>query len=306
MLDNNWRLVAAIVSCAFLVALAGAPRQAVAQTSSPVPQPPEAPAPMPPVTADLSVRATATFEARPDEPSLPYVAKVIVNGTLIGQTPYMGVLAPGRYLLEIENDGMRATATVDVVGGKKYDISARFYVPLTEAEKRAQRDAELAAARVAKAEADARWSLALAEWNEKNEVVRAQRKPFAVSGAVLLPAGLGLLIGGLVAEARAQDEHDKYLDHKAAWEDAIDPEEISSERKEMAAAADARDVNNGMGIAFLTIGGAAIVTGIVVLAVMPKRPRKPIRALGEEAPPAWSVTPLVGPDLAGLDLGVRF
>jgi hypothetical protein len=177
---------------------------------------------------------------------------------------------------------------------------------MTEGEKRARQEAALEAARVAKAEADARWSLVLSQWNEEDEAARAKRKPFAVSGAVLLPAGLGLLIGGLVAEARAQDEHDKYLDHKAAWEDAIDPEEISNEKSEMAAAADARDANNGMGIAFITIGGAAIVTGIVVLAVMPKRPPEPIRALGEEAPPAWSVTPLVGPELAGLGLDVRF
>lgn len=306
MLDNTWRLVAATASCAFLVALVSAPRLAVAHASSPVPEPPGAPAATLPVTADLSVHANATYEARPDEPGIVYTADVIVNGVKAGRTPFAGGLVPGRYLIEVEGDGLRASTTIDVVGGKKYDISARFYVPMTEAEKRTQRDVELEAARAAKAEADARWSLVLSQWNEKDEAARAKRKPFAVSGAILLPVGLGLLIGGLAAEARAQDEHDKYLDHKAAWEDAIDPEEISSEKKEMAAAADARDANNGMGIAFITIGGAAIVTGIVVLAVMPKRPRKPIRALGEEAPPAWSVTPLVGPNLAGLGLDARF
>jgi hypothetical protein len=252
------------------------------------------------VTAALNVRATATFEAQPDDPSVTYVAQVIVNGTSVGRTPYMGSLVPGRYLVEIEGDGLRASTVVEVIAGKKYIINARFYVPMPEAEKRARQEAAVAEARAAQV-------AAVAKWEEADAAARDKRKPFVVSGAVLLPVGLGLLIGGMAGEAKAHDEHDKYLHRYEDWKTSTDPEVIESKKADMDEAAAARDANNAMGIAFLVVGSAAVVTGIVVLAVMPKRPPEPAQSeYGVPPAPTFSLAPLVGSELGGLSLDVRF
>jgi len=293
------RATIAIASLAALCA-AGLPTAAAAQEAAPEKAPEAANG------AALNVRATATFEARPDAPSADYAAKVFVDGAPVGPTPYSGALAPGEHLVEIEGDGLRASTVIVAVAGRTYSIHARFSVPLTQAERQEREAKARAEAAAEKAAADAEWNAIRSAWQEQDAAVRAKRKAYVASGAVLLPVGLCLIIAGSVAAGMARDEDDKYLEKKDEWEHTTDPQRIEELKEDMAEAADARDANNTMGIAFLAVGGAAAVTGIVVLAVMPKRPPEPIRTLGGESPIAWSLAPLVGPDLQGLSLEARF
>jgi hypothetical protein len=310
MFDKSRHLVAAAAALGLGLALFAAPPRVAAQYAPgavPPPPPPELVPPPPPppaapmATAEIRVRASATFEARPDEPSVAYRAKVIINGTAVGETPYAAAFQPGRYVVDVEDGALRASTEIDIAAGVRYSVNARFYVPMTAQEKRAAAEVELEKARAAQAAADARWAEIHGAWEKEDAAARAKRKPHVISGTALIIGGTGLAIAGIVCASLMSEEQDKYLDTKDRWENAIDPEEIDGLHSDMVGAADARDADRGMAIAFLAIGGAAVVTSAVLFSIMPKRPEEPKREATE-----FAVLPLVGPDTASLSVRVRF
>jgi hypothetical protein len=288
---------------ALIAAFAAAPIAAGAQD---VPPPSAPPIEQAPADALVRIRAVATYEARPEEPALTYVAKIFVNGAAAGKTPYEARFAPGRYSVDVESDGQRATTELEVVAGKTYNVKARFYIPMTAQEKRARQEAELARLKAEKEAAEVVWRQAHDTWEREDAAARKRRRPYVIAGSVLLVAGAGLAIGGAVAEAKAQDEQDKYVAQRDAWAAAAAPEDIDYWEQQMADSADARDKDNGMGIAFLAVGGAAIVGGIVALALLPRRPPEPERGDGDERGAELAVLPSGGPGAAGLTLRGEF
>jgi hypothetical protein len=267
--------------------------QAVVEAATPAPVPP------PLEYTTLSITARATREAAPDEPPAAVEADVFVNGRFAGRTPFSDGLPAGTYRIEIRHDGeVRHTEVLTLTGEGARAIEAAFRLPLTAAERReleARREEErqkrLAEEQAARERELAEYEAALAE-------ARAKRRPFVIPGAVLLVAGLALIPTGIGFEVAAKREDEKVTENYEKWLQSTDADDLERYGDRGAEAREARDLNNALGITFLVIGSAALVTGIVVLAVAPDKPERPGSAL--------SLTPLAGPDLAGLALVAKF
>jgi hypothetical protein len=275
-------------------------------------EPPAAPTELAPVPvdeayyADFSVTAQGRKEGDQQGSPKPFAADVFINGRLVGTTPYEDGLPTGTYKIEVKSAGRLLHAkTIDVTPGGSYVVEAEGVIPLTDAE-RAEIDKRRQEEHEARQEMLRReWEETRARWEDADRHIRDERRPFLVSGTILMIGGVGLVIGGAVLEAAAVREQDRLEDLHNQYQIAYDLDEIAWLEEEMDAARHARDVNNALGITFLVVGGAAVVTSIVLYSVMPAK-------LEEPTPPAGlifagvEVSPLVAPDFAGLGLSAGF
>jgi hypothetical protein len=263
--------------------------QAVVEAATPAPAPP------PLEYTTVSVTARATREAAPDEPPAEVDADVFVNGRFAGRTPFSDGLPAGTYRIEVRHAGeVRHTEVLALTGEGERAIDAGFVLPLTVAERREQEERAKEERQKRLAEEQAARERVLAEYETALAEARAKRRPFVIPGAVLLVVGLALIPTGIGFEVAAKREDEKVTDHYDDWIQATDPADIAKYEQRLEDARDTRDLDHALGITFLVVGSAALVSGIVVLAVAPDKPEAPGAAL--------AVTPLAGPDLAGLAL----
>jgi len=258
---------------------------------------------------DVKVDADGARKHRPDEGRVPVEAEIFINGRYVGKTPFEDGLPPGRYFFEIKAHGQTADREVTVVAGDGVDLAVSFDIPMTEEETAAERARVAILERERKARAAAERQEIYDEWTRESEAVNRKRRPMIGAGVPLLVLGLCLIPAGTVFEVYAADEDEKYSAHKAAWLSAVDPWDIAEEEDAMNDAAQARDLNNGLGIAALVVGGASLITGIVLVAKAPDRVKKPARLeLGASsgAGVGLSVLPSLSPDGGGLLLHLRF
>lgn len=295
--------------------LEGPLEQAVLELLGSADQPPAAvaaPAPAPPVAvdgeyyADLHVTTSGTKEGDPDSEPTSVKADVFINGRLVGTTPLEEGLPTGTYKVEVKSKGRLLHAqTIDVLAGGSYRVEAKAIIPLTEAERAAieqQRREEYEARQEALA---LEWDETRGEWEVEDAAAQQKRKPYLIAGTALMIGGIGLLGTGIGMEVRAKREDEDVDKYYELWQSEFDPDLIKEYRRKFEDAKDARNTYNALGITFLVVGGASVITSIVLYSVMPARPEEP-------SPPAGlmfgrlEVQPLVAPDLAGLALSASF
>jgi hypothetical protein len=103
--------------------------------------------------------------------------------------------------------------------------------------------------------------------------------------------------------AKQEDENvDKYYD---LWRTEVNSDAIKEYRDKFEEAKDARNTFHALGITFLAVGGAAVITSIVLYSVMPARPEEPTPPNGLMFG-RLEVQPLIAPELAGLALSASF
>ena len=217
--------------------------------------------------------------------------------------------------LEMKAHDQVARQTVNIVAGEQYEISTTFKIPLSREELAAieaeEKKEKLAAkkARAKKRDKELkRWTKQHDEWKKQDEAVNARRKPMLISGMLLMPLGLGLTITGIVLEKNVSTYDSNYQEYKSEWLSATDPNEIAFAKENMDEQARLRDLSNAWGITTLVVGGASIVTSIILLVAMPGHPEEPERPLfaGLRPGPKITVSPLAGPKFAGVGVGGWF
>jgi hypothetical protein len=257
---------------------------------------------------DVKIDAEGARKHRPEEGRSPVEAEVFINGRYVGKTPFADGLPPGRYLFEVKAHEQTAEREVTVVAGDNVDFAVSFDIPMTEEERAAEQERVATLARTQRAKDEAERQEIYAGWKRDSEAVNRKRRPMIGAGVPLLVLGLCLIPAGIVFEVSAVEEDEKYAAHKAAWLSAVDPWDIAEEEDAMNDAARVRDLNNGLGIASLVIGGASLITGIVLVALAPDRVEKPARlglaASGRRVD--LSFMPSAGADGGGVLLDLRF
>ncbi len=258
--------------------------------------------------AKIHVEATATKRAPFGEGPKSIEAAVYINGQKIGKTPYEDGLPPGTYLIEVRFGENTVSKELTVDSGEEHRVDAAFEIPLTVAElvelRKRRSDKRLKRQAALRAEYDA----ALSPWQEEDDRARAKRRPLLISGFVLLPAGVGLVIAGGAFAAAAKQEDERMHAQYDYWQDSSLQEEIDEHYDKMQSAKDTRDLNNGLGISFLVIGGASLVTSIVLFSVLPSRPEKPSPPTGLTLGNVRSleVLPWADAESMGLSIGGKF
>jgi hypothetical protein len=258
---------------------------------------------------ELIVTTTGTREGDESNKPVSMKADVFVNGRKLGRTPLEDGLPAGTYLVEVKSGGrVLHSETIDLVGGRTSRVEARGVIPLTAAERAAAADARRQAYADEQAELAAAWDQIRTEWRAEDETVRARRRPYLIGGTVALIGGLGLAVSGITLEARAKREDEEAFSNYDKWQAATDPDEIERYESRMDEALRSRDISHGLGISFLAVGGAALVTGTVLFWLMPSRLEEPRPPPGLEGPAPFSLEllPLLGPDVAGMGVGGRF
>jgi hypothetical protein len=258
---------------------------------------------------DLCVTVTGVKEGTGAAVEGPKDAHVMINGRRVGFAPYADGLPAGSYSIEVVRDGKTlAAAVVTIEAGKTHALDVKVAVPLT-AEERAAMDAVLRKATEKRAaEVVAELEQRRAQWEVEAAKAREKRFPYLVSATVLSIAGLGLVIGGGVAQSMSFDQDDEARSRYDDWKAQTDPEARADDEKDVNASRDARDLDNALGTSFLVIGGAAMVAGVVLFIIMPRVPDEPeaLREVSHAGGPTLSAIPLVAPDVAGAALEVRF
>lgn len=271
--------------------------------------PPEVPAPVEideAYYANVYVTTIGTKEGSSEGEPKSVQADVYVNGRLVGTTPLEEGLPTGTYKIEVKSKGRLLHAqTLDVNAGGSYRVEAKAIIPLTESE-RAEREKQRREEYEARqAELAKEWDETRGEWEVEDAAAAAKRKPYLIAGTALMIGGLGLLGAGIGMEVRAKQEDDNVDKYYELWRTEVDSDLIKEYRDKFEEAKDSRNTFHALGITFLAVGGASVITSIVLYSLMPARPEEP-------SPPAGlmfgrlEVQPLIAPDLAGLTLAASF
>jgi len=258
-----------------------------APTSAPAPtiSTPAVPPPSGPFYAEVVVTVTGRKDVTGE--TVAVVGDVYLNGRFVSKTPYKDGLPRGTYLVEVKGYGRSWESRFSVEPGRTYHVKSLLQVPLSAAEQQALVD------RMEKqrAEAAARDREAYQEeynlWKERDDAVRAKRRPLIIAGSVLLPAGVGLVIGGSIFIDKARNQADIYDEVKFLYSRATNPADINYYATYLQNTDDAMKTNKGIGIPMLAVGLGSIVTGIVLFIAMPKNKEKEPRPVALQPGFQW-------------------
>lgn len=251
-------------------------------------------------------------------------ADVLINGQLIGTTPFEDALPPGDYRIEVRLAGFAPLSRGVVMrSGQRIRVAARYWVALDQAQL-ASRDAfrkarqqsltdarvqawheEVAAADKARQKHAAAVRAAYDKWQTDTAQTRDRRASMHTWGFVGAAVGAAATVAGvaLLATSAATDN-----DASAAFK-SWQRETDANTRAVLSARIDdletARSTELALGIGFTAVGVAALVGGTWLASSAPEVPEAP------EAPPdddrvrlTWS--PLVGPQLSGIRASLSF
>jgi len=260
------------------------------------------------VFSDIAIDAIGTRKHRPEEGTVPVEAEVYINGRRVGKTPFEDGLPPGEYLFEMKAFGQIARKSTVLDRDTPTEFTASFDIPMTSQEKAAAEEERRERERARRAEAKAFWQENHDAWQEKNDAVMAKRKPMLGAGITMIVLGPCLLITGIAFEVAAAREDDIYRENKTQWLNSVDPDDIADAKSDMDAAANARTTNNAVGIVTLVVGGASLITGIILAAKAPKKLEEPKLEsyLSRNSAADVKVFPVALKGGVGLGMDVRF
>jgi hypothetical protein len=128
------------------------------------------------------------------------------------------------------------------------------------------------------------------EWETEVKPTKDKRRPFIAWGTSLGLLGVGGLIAGGVTMNMSKEADDLANAYHDAWASATDPRDINSYADTYQEESDRRDLLNVVSISSFAVGGAAIVSTLILVVAAPKLPPKPKRPTS-----LTSLRPLVGP-----------
>jgi hypothetical protein len=230
---------------------------------------------------EVTVRAEANEEGRPEGETAEIEGEVHINGRFAGKTPFADGLPPGTYLIEIRRGGRAIHArTVTIAGGASYAVVGRARIPMSEAERRRRMEQH----RRALEEKDRQAEEAAAEEERRAAIGRTQR---GWGAGLLVIAGVVGLTGGILGGVT-------WADYNRMKDDCGDTPE-GCPRSEI-------DENHSKAVAtnwLLGAAGVSLVTGIIVYATAPSWEKE-----SATAAPVAGPTPDGGGAMVGL--GGRF
>jgi hypothetical protein len=279
------------------------------------------PSPQPCCYVALKVEAIGVKNLGDHEDSSPVGVELRINGQLVGGTPFGDGLPSGDYWIELVAPGSAVparAALVELRVGAPKLVQARFGLVLRPAEQ-SRRDAwrrsQLAAAKAIevqkRVEEQQRQAAVQTEfeqhhgrWERDTQSSRRKRHLKLTWGVISGITGVVLSGAGIAFEVGAQDLQAQARSTRAAWESEPD----AGERAKLAARLDdkeaKRDLQHGVGLVSLGLGGAGLILAGYLLFTVPTVAEEPRQVIGETV--RLAVTPLWTPSSFGVTSRLRF
>jgi len=279
------------------------------------------PSPQPCCYVALKVEAIGVKNLGDHEELSSIGVELRINGQLFGRTPFADGLPSGDYWIELTAPGSAVparAALVELRVGAPKLVQARFGLVLRPAEQ-SRRDAwrrsQLAAAKAIEGQKrieqmrrldalHAEFEQRHGSWERDTEAPRRERHLKLTWGVISGVAGAVLSGTGIAFEVGAQDLQAQARSTRAAWEREPD----AGERAKLAARLDEketkRDLQHGVGLVGLGLGGAGLILAGYLLFTVPTVAEEPRPAIGETV--RLAVTPLWTPSSFGVASRLRF
>jgi hypothetical protein len=239
----------------------------------------------------------------------PVCADVLVDGVLVGTTPFTREVSTGFHDVRVEYlDEKILERSFQFMSGADVLVEAAVVrrIPVDERGAVVANDWHVYETKRLRLQRE--WNAEMRAYRGLVDQREAERKPNLLAGWLLAAGGVGLATTGIIFLAFSAREHDKYNAHYDEWLEESDPEQMKVEKKEAEEARDTRNLNRGLGIGFLVLGTAAVTTGIVLWVRMPRKPEEPTQPPGFVFTeyPDLKLLPTFGTSSAGLVLEGRF
>jgi hypothetical protein len=229
------------------------------------------------VFGEVTVRAEAHREGRPEDETEEIEAEVHINGRFAGKTPFEDGLPPGTYRIEIRRGGRAIHGkTITVTGGASYAVVGRAKIPMSEEERRRRMEQHRRALEEKAREAEE----AAAEIARREAIGRTQRG----WGAGLITIGGALGLAGGITGIVTLSEYNRLKNECGDTADGCSSSSIEENHTKAVA------TNWLLGAA-----GVSLLTGIIVYAAAPSWEKQSATA-----------APVAGPtpDGSGIAVGV--
>lgn len=143
------------------------------------------------------------------------------------------------------------------------------------------------------------WQTQQRQWEEDTRPLRKKQKPYKITGVSLTIVGVLSMVTGGALVLQAAHNHDQVKEYRDQWRVTTDPNELEQLQQDIVDTEKKRDLQHAFGIGTLSAGTASLITGFILLSIMPKLPPKPVRPPTAKSP--VRLLPVVG----ATDVGLR-
>lgn len=138
------------------------------------------------------------------------------------------------------------------------------------------------------------------QWEKDTLPLRKKRKSFQIPGVSLSIIGALSIITGGALVLMAADNDNQVNDYRDLWMTTTDPNELKQLKQDIRDTEDKRDLQNAFGIGTLSVGAVSLITGLILLSVMPEVPPRPV--FPRQTKSTFRFRPLIGATDVGLQV----